>query len=370
MFQIGFIVLSLLIPIILLWQQDQVKLIQWLSPAFWCYAIGIAIGLTTDISPDLIDPIQSGTVALAIPLMLFSANLAAWLRLAKTTLISLLLWIGCVCGMTLVAYHLIGPMLESPVQASAMVSSVYTGGTANMAAVRQAIGAPAQLFNEMNPTDLFISGSYLMLVLTMVPTLLRRWLRPFVPFSDQSEANVASSHQPSSWLDYLIALGLGIVGILIPVGLSMLLFGHLEETFLLIGLTLVGLGGAMIPWVRQQHTTYMLGEYFFLVFCLVMGTQIDLKALLTNAPVLLAFMATVSLGSVGIHTLLAKLFNIDADTALITQVSGMYGPPFIGPVATRLQNKDMVVSGLTLSVILLALGNLIGLAMFSWLNGA
>ncbi len=368
MIQIGIIILGLGIPLLLLHYAPKVKLIQWLSPAFWCYALGILIGLVIHVPHETIDPIQSGTVALAIPLMLFSANLRAWLRLARPTLISLCLWIGCVCTMSLIAYRLWGQWLLQPEAATAMASSVYTGGTANMAAVNRAIGAPVQLFNEMNPTDLFISGTYLLLILTFIPTLIRRLLPPFAKPSEMLDTQEDTPHTPLTVISILQSFGWGLLAVIIPAGLSFLIFGNLNESFLLIGLTCIGLGGALIPIVQRQIGTYELGEYFFLVFCLVMGTQIDIQALIGRAPVLLGFMATISLGSVALHILLAKWFKIDADTALITQVSGMYGPPFIGPVATRLENRDMVVSGLTLSVILLAVGNFIGLGIHALLT--
>ncbi|MEL7246740.1 MAG: hypothetical protein AAGM40_31170, partial [Cyanobacteria bacterium J06573_2] len=64
------------------------------------------------------------------------------------------------------------------------------------------------------------------------------------------------------------------------------------------------------------------------------------------------------------HTLMARLMRVDADTALITHIAGVFGPPFIGPVAQVMHNREIVVSGMTLSVINLAVGNFMGLFLY------
>ena len=68
-------------------------------------------------------------------------------------------------------------------------------------------------------------------------------------------------------------------------------------------------------------------------------------------------------GSIILHLLLAWLFKIDADTALITSTAGIFGPHFIGPVATVLKNKQIVVSGITTGLVGFAVANFLGLGL-------
>ena len=79
-------------------------------------------------------------------------------------------------------------------------------------------------------------------------------------------------------------------------------------------------------------------------------------------------MGSILLGTLLVHSLLARIFKVDADTVMITQVAGIFSTPFIGPVANRLQNREIVLSGLTLSAINFALGNFIGLSLWSGLG--
>jgi uncharacterized membrane protein len=68
-------------------------------------------------------------------------------------------------------------------------------------------------------------------------------------------------------------------------------------------------------------------------------------------------------GSIVLHFLFAWIFRVDADTTLITSVAGIFGPAFIGPVASVLKNKDIVVSGLTTGLVGYAIANYLGLGM-------
>ena len=359
------------LPALLLRQQYNWKLVAQLSPAFWAYALGILIGNVLPLSYAWIEPLQDVTVALAIPLLLFSANVIQWKRLALPTLLSLLIWVPVVMMMAATSASLYRDWFTQPETMAAMASSVYTGGTPNMYAVHRAVGADIDLFNQMNLSDLMFSGSFLMLVLTIVPTILRRWLPAFLPNA------VAEGSAPSPQSEITIrgiALSLlAAVGVLLIGGaFSWLLAGGVfDQTFqmwIIIFLAVGGLVASLWRPLRELPGTYPTGEYLFLVFCLAVGSRVNLGDLITSAPMIILFMGTTALGSVIIHSLIAKIFRIDADTVLITHVAGIFGPPFIGPVAERLQNREIIVSGMTLGVINLAIGNMIGLWEFAWLS--
>jgi len=71
-----------------------------------------------------------------------------------------------------------------------------------------------------------------------------------------------------------------------------------------------------------------------------------------------AFAATEEEGS--------KKELIDTDTMIITSTAGIFGPAFIGPVAERLKNREVIVPGLTCGLVGYAIGNYLGFAV-AWL---
>jgi uncharacterized membrane protein len=65
-----------------------------------------------------------------------------------------------------------------------------------------------------------------------------------------------------------------------------------------------------------------------------------------------------------LHFFLASLFKIDTDTILITSTAGIFGPPFVGPIAKALKNEEIIVSGITTGLVGYALGNYLGYFVF------
>lgn len=363
-------VLMVAIPGLLLTKQHSWKAVAALSPAFWAYALGIIIGNLVPIHVAWIEPIQDITVALAIPLLLFSADLISWKRLAVPTLTSLLIWVPVVMGMAACSSILYQEWFAQPDTMAAMASSVYTGGTPNMYAVHRAVGADIDLFNQMNLSDLMFSGSYLMVVLTLVPGVLRRWLPKFNKTG--VEVVEAVSTHSIGLKQILLSLGAGLLVVILAGGISWLLaggeMGQSFQMWIIIWLAVGGLLASMWKPLQRLPGTYATGEYLFLIFCLAVGSRVNLGDLLTSAPIIILFMGTTALGSVILHSFIARLFRIDADTVLITHVAGIFGPPFIGPVAEKLDNKEIIVSGMTLGVINLAIGNMIGIWEFNFLG--
>lgn len=345
------------------------RLIAWLSPAFWAYALGIALGALLSDGREALNPVLEGSVALAIPLMLFSADLKAWWRLAGPTLRAVLSYFPVVLGLSLLGQVWLG----QPPEAAALAAAVYTGGTANMAAVNVAIGGGELLFGTYNLADLMVGGALLPFLLALGPRLMRLWLEPAAtPLPYFEAASSPGTVQAPRWQQALPRFGrsllLGIAALVISAGVTWLLMGELHGSMMLMMLTLCGLGGAAWPQVRELTGTFEAGEYFFLVFCAVAGAMVDLQTLLTGTWTHVAYMGFVVLGTLLVHSLLARLLRIDADTTLITQVAGLYGPPFIGPMASAMRNREMVVTGLTIGVANLALGNLAGLLVWNLLG--
>jgi len=367
------LLIFLLLPGILIWAEPKLKIISWLSPAFWCYALGIFCGNILSLDFHISELTQQATVALAIPLLLFPSEIKSWTRLAGKTLLSFGIWVLGVGLMSIIACLIWKDFFALPEQMAALAASVYTGGTANMSAVQFAIQAPPQLFDTMNLSDLSFSGLYLIFVLTAAQKLLLKFLQPFPQKEILAEEILAEEEIPelsrtNKILSILSSLGTAVLVVALSAGLSFSLFGKMEETWVVIALAILGIAFSMVPSIRKLPMSYSTGEYLFLVFCVAVGSRVDLVAVLQAVPATLAFMGTIAFGTVLFHSLMARIFNIDADTVLITHSAGIFGPPFIGPIATAMRNREIVVSGMTLGVINLAIGNFMGILIYNLLS--
>ena len=116
--------------------------------------------------------ICSVTVGLAIPLLLFSIDVGAWLRLARGTVLSFFICMFSVMVMSALVFFLFGDALPEARVISSMLVGVYVGGTPNMAAIGTALGVKPETFILVNAADVVVCIVYLLLLLTVGGRLL------------------------------------------------------------------------------------------------------------------------------------------------------------------------------------------------------
>ena len=106
--------------------------------------------------------------------------------------------------------------------------------------------------------------------------------------------------------------------------------------------TTLGIALSFVEKVRTAPGSYSSGQYFILMFSVVMGLCFDLSAI---AGVLLLFgmLLLIQFGTVILHIIMAKIFKIDYHTMMINSTSGVFGPAFIMTVARALRNDEIVL---------------------------
>lgn len=100
-----------------------------------------------------------------------------------------------------------------------------------------------------------------------------------------------------------------------------------------------------------------------LIFSLGLSMSLDLSVLVNEILPILFFFAATQTACILLHLVLCKIFKIDSGTAIITSTAGIYGPPFIAPVANAAGDKKLIAPGIICAAVGLALGNFIGLAV-------
>jgi len=375
------LVVILSVPALLLYAEKRVKWIALLGPVVLCYLVGILAAALPIWTPNMeISRLASGVSALiAIPLVLFSTDLASWKRVAGKAMLSFVLCIAAAMVAVSLAYLLVGDKLVEGRMLAGMTLGVYTGGTVNLNIIATILGASPELIGQANLADLLLSSFYLLLLFTIMQRIVLLFLPAFkAPQKvDSEEIDEPASETPFHVRDIPKALGLGIL-----VGGGSLGLGELAGLFIEFGMSqnkqmltytialIAVTGGAL--WlssfrkVRELPGTFQLGEYFLLVFCVAIGLMIDVTALLNISAIidLLRFMAIAIYGAIFLHFVLARIFNIDADTAIITSVAAVFSPIFVPPIARVLNNKAIIASGMTTGVIGFVVGSFLGLLVW------
>ncbi|MBL8955874.1 MAG: DUF819 family protein [Myxococcaceae bacterium] len=360
------VVLCVAFPAVALWGAKKSALVEKIGPVVLCYGFGIVLGNLPGLSLDKAASmgVSSGAVPLAIPLLLFSTEVSAWRKLAR----SLLLCFVLACLAAVVAAGAVGWFFKANDEwwkIAGMLVGVYVGGTANMSAIGTALGVRESTFVLLNAADVVAGGSYLLFLVSVGQRLALKVLRPFQASEASAEAAAAAAVRAAvPHMAVSFALAVLIVGV--TVGFSFALFSKIEPPFVMLGITTLGIAASLSAKVRAMRGSYEVGEYALLCFCVAVGSLADVRSLTGSSSLLLLFVFLVMVVAVVLHVAMSALFRLDADTTLITSTATIFGPPFIGPVAAALKNRQLVGPGLTMGLMGLALGTYLGLAT-AWL---
>ncbi len=349
-------------PFILMKLEKHFRLFSLVGSVVLCYGLGLLLGNQDFIPIDikLSQQITEITVPLAIPLLLFSMDIKAWLKLARPTVLSF--------GFSLVAIS-ISVLITSLIfngmpdlwKLSGMLVGVYTGGTPNMSAIGMALKVKEEIFILLNASDLLVCGVYFFIITSIGQKVLLIFLPPFK--GDKNIGSYNSDQEKWNIKGVLLSLSPSIIILGISVVSSQLLFSKINIPYVILILTSLGLLSSFFRPIQQLPLSYNLGQYILFIFCISIGSMANLSMIMNVGLEILLFTTVAVLLSIIIHFSLAKLARIDADTAMITHVAAIYGPAFVGPVAQSLKNRTIVVSGLTAGLIGYAVGNYLGISI-------
>lgn len=351
----------LLVPAGALWLEKRVRVVGIVGSVALCYVIGFVIGNAPMVSADseLALNLSTASVALAIPLLLFSLDFSGWLKQAPKTLLAFLWVVVAVCIATAVARPIFAERVADSAKVAGMLVGVYTGGTPNLAAVGKALGVSNETFVMVNAADVLVSAPYFLFLITVGPEVFGRILGAS-PSAERAESTARDSLVRPGHV--LSGLGLAAVCVAAGVGVSELSPGGMpDEAVAILAITTLAIAFSFSDRVRALRGTFEAGNYILLIFCVTIGTIADFGEVIRSSGWMIAYVGVVIFTSLALHVALCRLSSIDRDTTVITSTAALFGPAFIGPVSVRLGNRAVFVSGLMSGLVGYAVGNYLGL---------
>jgi uncharacterized membrane protein len=222
--------------------------------------------------------------------------------------------------------------------------------------------------------DMAVSIVYLAFLMTIGQRFFHLFLKRF-PGGKQTENKEFDGANPyqgilkkEQFYPILKTFGLAIIIFGIGGGLSLLFNKSLQMVVVILAITSLGIAASLIPSINRIEKSFDAGMYLILVFSIVVASMADVSNLKELTPGLFGYITFTVFGALAIHSLLAKAFNVDADTMMITSTALICSPPFVPVVAGAMGNRAVIISGLTVGIIGYAVGNYLGLALSEMLR--
>jgi len=384
----------LLMPALLILLCQKISWLEKLGVVVLAFAGGIALAVLVDIS--LFFPIETITavqkniselsIAIALPLLLFSINVKSAIHMARSTIKGMSLALLSVMVVSTLGAVLFSGQVDKVWQVAGISVGAYTGGGPNMGAIKTAIQGDDSIFLTMVTYDLIFSAMYLLFVMTIAQKIFGYFLMPYQSKNENAEADYSGMEhmadetsqaykkliQPSLILTTLAGLLCSFIVVGLSVGIASLLPESLSSVMTIILITSLGLAASFISRVRALANSFQLGMYLILVFCFTTGSMIDTNILNTIDYSLAAYISFILLGSLLLQAVLCKIFKVDTDTFLITSSAAIMSVPFMPVISGALKNREILLPGFAAAIIGYALGNYLGILVANvsrWLVG-
>lgn len=364
-------------PGILIFLTSRSKILDKIGVVLLSYIVGIIIGnsgLTGADTLSLQKSFSEISVAIALPLLLFSIDIKTAFKNAGRALFALLLAALSVAIVGTLLFFWLGNSTNHASELAGMAVAVYTGGTPNLAAVKTALQVPDEIYIKFHTYDTVIGLFYLLFVFSFARPFFSRFMKSDdsmiepVTNSNLKETDSIGIEEygsliyPKSWPPILLALvlSLAIVGISDFIG-SMFPANSTAITILLI--TSLAIAASFFKFVRNLRKAFSVGMYIILIFCISVASLTDAAGLLNIDPVIAAYVAGGVFGGMFLHAALCKLAKIDVDTYIIVSVSAICSPPFVPAAADAINRRNLIPIGLTTGIIGYGIGNYLGISL-------
>lgn len=373
---LAIIAVCLFTPLLILWLTWRFPALNKVGTIIIAYVIGCLLGLT-GLIPDTTEvhkvqtDIATYTIPFAIPLLLFSSDLKSWMRLApsfiKSTLFGIL---GCCIAIVIGFLICAGDDREAFASIGGMLTGLYTGGNANLASIKMALGVDDTTYIITSAYSTMLSAVYLFFVIIFGKRVLRLLLPDFpkekvAPSGDVEIKNHDNElfyglFRRSNLRTLAQALLLTVIIIAVGAGIALLCPKRMFQTVFILSISTLAIIASTFKRVRTMERTFEAGTYLILVFSIAVASQVTTGTLGNIDPHIFLFITIATLGSLLMHVLLSALFRVDTDTTLATSISLICSPPFVPVVAGAVKNKTIIGPGIAVGLFGYAVGTYVG----------
>lgn len=373
---LAIIAVCLFTPLLILWLTWRFPALNKVGTIIIAYVIGCLLGLT-GLIPDTPEvhkvqtDIATYTIPFAIPLLLFSSDIKSWTRLApsfiKSTLFGIL---GCCIAIVIGFLICAGDDREAFASIGGMLTGLYTGGNANLASIKMALGVDDTTYIITSAYSTLLSAVYLFFVIIFGKRVLRLLLPDFpkekvAPSGDVEMKNhdhelFYGLFRRSNLRTLAQALLLTVIIIAVGAGIALLCPKRMFQTVFILSISTLAIIASTFKRVRTMERTFEAGTYLILVFSIAVASQVNTGTLGNIDPHIFLFITIATLGSLLMHVLLSALFRVDTDTTLATSISLICSPPFVPVVAGAVKNKTIIGPGIAVGLFGYAVGTYVG----------
>jgi uncharacterized membrane protein len=321
------------------------------------------------------DVVEDYLVPLAVPLLLFRANLRTiWRETGSMFLAFHVAALGTVVGAFLAAF-LFRQGFERVPEVAGIMTGSYIGGSVNFMAIKNTYEVSSTLANPLIVADNFImAGMFaVLLILSGSRVLLRHYPHPHSEEAPGPARPLAGEHwrrKEIALLDIAKALAVAMVVVAAAMQLSRavnaqvtspLLLSVVANVYVWITVLTVAASTLLHRWMEAIHGPEELGVWLLYLFFFVIGLRADFLAALKNMPVLFVFCSVMAMANLIVTLLVGRLLKLNLEELLLGVNATLGGAPSAVAMAVSKGWSRLVLPGLLAGIWGYVIGTFIGI---------
>lgn len=318
------------------------------------------------------DLVWSYLVPLAIPLLLFKANLRRIIKEAGPTLIAFIFGaIGTVIG-TIIAFQIV-PLGAEGWRLAGIFCSTYVGGSMNYVATAQALQLKSSnLLAAGVAADNLIMTLYF-LVLFTIPAM--KFFQKYYSTKHQDNIkNTGGEINTNRKDDKGITISdmgkaLTIGAAVCAVGFGLAGFMGIKGIGILIITALVVIAATLFPkQIGGIKGADMIGVFLMQIFFAAIGASANIKIVINYGAILFLFAALILLVHLIFILIAGKIFKLDLAEIVIASNANMGGPTTAAAMAVARKWENLVIPAILCGTLGYAVATFIGVGISYWLK--
>ncbi|WFA06524.1 DUF819 family protein [Bacillus sp. HSf4] len=343
------------------------------------------VGILPTESP-VYDAVWTYVVPLAIPLLLFQINLRKILRESGRLLFMFCISaIGTMIG-SIFAFFLFKEQIPHLDKIGGMISASYIGGGVNFAAMAAKFSPPGEFVSSTVVADNFMMALlfFTLMGIPAVKWFQNRFAGGKAAAPRQNEAEAYWKRKEISLQD--IALGLGAAFAIVVVSVkaaayfkerlasdggsffAQFISGILGDQYLLLTTLTLFLTFAFPRWFEKLKGTQEIGTYLIYLFFVVIGIPADLRIILMNAPLLLAFVFIIAMSNLLVSLAAGKILRFRLEEVLLATNASVGGPTTAAAMAIAKGWRELIAPIMLVGTFGYLIGNYVGTMLGTWFS--
>jgi uncharacterized membrane protein len=311
------------------------------------------------------DMVWSYLVPLAIPLLLFKADLRRIIGEAGPTLIAFFFGaIGTIIG-TIISFTIfsLGP---EGWKLAGIFCSTYIGGSMNYVATAAALKLNAgDLLTAGVAADNLVMAAYFIILFALPSAALMK--RLYSTEHDKKANNIEEDISPEEMKRpdlFNMAKALAISLSICTVGFELSDFINIQGSGILIITAIVVILATLLPnQIGTIEGADQIGALLMQVFFVVIGASANLYVVLRVGPILFFFAAVILLFHLIFILAAGRLFRLDLAEIVIASNANIGGPTTAAAMAVARKWKDLVIPAVLCGTLGYAIATFIGVAI-------